>query len=34
LKKLPSAPITAWQFNLDPVTFEGDVDVPEDKEKE
>ncbi|MBW2672966.1 MAG: hypothetical protein JRD89_06045 [Deltaproteobacteria bacterium] len=34
LKKLPKAPITAWQFNLDPVTFTGDVDVPDDKKEE
>ena len=33
LKKLPKAPITEWRFNLDPVTFEGDVDVPDDKEE-
>jgi len=31
LKKLPKAPITEWRFNLDPVTFEGDVDVPEEE---
>jgi len=31
LKKLPKAPITEWRFNLDPITFEGDVDVPEEE---
>ena len=31
LKKLPKAPITEWRFNLDPVTFAGDVDVPEEE---
>ena len=34
IKKLPSAPITEWRFNLDPITFEGDVEVPDDKEGE
>jgi len=34
LKKVPKASITAWQFNLDPVTFAGDVDVPDDKDEE
>jgi len=34
VKKIPSAPITAWAFNLDLVTFEGDVDIPDDKPDE
>jgi len=34
LKKVPSAAITQWAFNLDPVTFAGDVDVPDDKKDE
>lgn len=33
LKKLPKAPITEWRFNLDPVTFQGDVDVPEEEKE-
>ena len=31
--KMPSAPITAWEFRLDPVDFTGDVIVPDDKEE-
>ena len=34
VKKLPKASITEWRFNLDPVTFEGDVDVPDDPKEE
>ena len=30
LKNLPKAPITEWRFNLDPVDFTGDVEIPDD----
>lgn len=33
LTDIPDIPINQWVFNLDPVTFEGEVDIPE-KEKE
>jgi hypothetical protein len=33
VKDLPAKPITEWIFNLDPVTFEGSVEIPEEAKK-